>query len=64
MSRRKLPARRKLPPWSRHHETWCAVFRSKPCDCDDLPPGPGRRRRPLPGGDAPAPDRERELEDA
>ena len=20
----------KLPPWSRHHEPWCAIFRGKP----------------------------------
>lgn len=25
----------KLPPWSRHHEPWCAIFRGKSCDCDD-----------------------------
>jgi hypothetical protein len=63
MPRRNPPPRRKLPPWSRHHETWCAIFRGKSCDCDDDLP-PGRRRLPLPGGDAPTPDRERELEDA
>ena len=22
--------RRKLPPWSRHHEDWCAIFLGKP----------------------------------
>jgi hypothetical protein len=63
MPRRKLPARRKLPPWSRHHEPWCAIFQGRSCDCDD-DFGPPRRRRPLPSGDAPAPDREREFEDA
>jgi hypothetical protein len=54
---------KKLPPGSRYHESWCAIFRGKTCDCDDLPPGP-RRRRPPPDGDAPTPDREREMEDA
>jgi hypothetical protein len=28
MRRKKL----KLPPWSRHHEEWCATFKGKPCD--------------------------------
>ena len=56
--------RRKLPPWSRHHESWCAIFRGKTCDCDD---GGGRRTRrrrnlPLGGGEAP-PKQERELEE-
>jgi hypothetical protein len=59
MKRRKP----KLPPWSRHHEPWCAVYRGKSCDCDDDGNGPGRHR-PVSGGDAPAPERERELEDA
>jgi hypothetical protein len=55
---------RELPRWSRHHESWCAIFRGKPCDCDDDRP-PQRRRRPLSGGGAPAPEREkkRELEE-
>jgi hypothetical protein len=56
--------RRKLPPWSRHHEPWCAVFKGQPCDCDDDDRREGRRRpRPLSGGGAP-PKQERELEDA
>jgi len=50
MPRRNPPPRRKLPPWSRHHETWCAIFRGKSCDCDDDLP-PGRRRLPLPSAD-------------
>jgi len=59
---------KKLPPWSRHHEAWCAVFFGKPCDCDDKSDRPTPRRRPpLTGGGAPSPrqakKRERELED-
>jgi hypothetical protein len=34
--------RRKLPPGSRHHEPWCAIFRGLLCDCDDG----GVRHRP------------------
>lgn len=59
MRRRKQP-----PPWSRHHEPWCGVFRDKPCDCDNDDRGPRYRRRPLAGGGAPAPEQKRELEDA
>ena len=22
-------------PWGRWHESWCAIFRGKSCDCDD-----------------------------
>jgi hypothetical protein len=29
---------KKLPPGSRHHEPWCAIFRGKRCDCDDDDP--------------------------
>jgi hypothetical protein len=47
--------RRKLPPWSRHHQDWCAIFRSRPCDCDDdndrRERGP--RNPPLGGGEVP-----------
>jgi hypothetical protein len=55
---------RKLPPWSRHHEPWYAIFRGKGCDCDDDGGRRIRRRRPSSGGDAPAPEREKKLEDA
>ena len=57
--------RRKLPPWSRHHEPWCGVFRDRPCDCDedDRRP-PEYEHGPIAGGGAPAPGRKRELEDA
>jgi hypothetical protein len=55
---------RKLPPWSRHHEPWYAIFRGKGCDCDDDGGRRIRRRRPNSGGDAPAPEREKKLEDA
>ena len=64
--RRKIMKRPKLPPWSGHHEPWCAVFKGKSCDCDDGDDRRPRRRRPLSGGGAPAPKREKqkELEDA
>jgi hypothetical protein len=46
--------RRKLPPGTRHHEPWCAVFFGKPCNCDDDDrPKPNRQRPPLRGGEAP-----------
>jgi hypothetical protein len=56
---------KKLPPWSRHHEPWCAVFRDKPCDCDDdhRPRYGHRRLRGGSGGVVPL-ERKRELEDA
>jgi hypothetical protein len=61
--RKKTPMHRRSP-WGRWHESWCAVFRGKSCDCDDDDRRPqGRRRSPLSGGDVP-PKRERELEDA
>jgi hypothetical protein len=60
-----LPGNRKLPPGSRHHEDWCAIYRGKPCDCDDDGDRrPRRRPAPLSGGAAPAPKREKQLEDA
>jgi hypothetical protein len=52
---------KKLPPWSRHHEPWCAVFRDKPCDCDDDDRRPPQR--PPRGGGAAPPERKQELED-
>jgi hypothetical protein len=56
---------KKLPPWSRHHQDWCAIFRGKSCDCDDDDHRPrGRRRSPLSGGGVPPKKLERELEDA
>jgi hypothetical protein len=55
--------RRKLPPGSRHHEPWCAIFRGKRCDCADDNDG-DNDRRPVSGGGAPAPEWEKELEDA
>jgi len=54
--------RKKLPPWSRHHEHWCAVFNDKPCNCDDDGQDRTRRRRPPPSEGAETPDRE-ELEE-
>ena len=32
-------------PWGRWHESWCAVFRSKSCDCDDDDGGHREPRR-------------------
>jgi hypothetical protein len=55
--------RRKLPPGSRHHEEWCAIFRGKSCDCDDDDRRPPPQHRPLAGGGADTP-KKKELEDA
>jgi len=57
--------KRKLPPWSRHHQYWCAIFDGKTCNCDD-DNGRGRRRRspPLSGGGAPKEKEKEQLEDA
>jgi len=55
---------KKLPPWSRHHASWCAIFRGKSCDCDNLPPGDRKRvSRGGPGGVEPL-KKEKELEEA
>ena len=54
-------------PWGRWHESWCAVFRGKTCDCDDGSDyrEPRRRLPPLGGGGAPPKNKkQRELEDA
>ena len=63
--RRKTPIHRKSPR-GRWHKSWCAVFRGKPCDCDDDGGHrePRRRQPPLGGGSAPPKKREHELEDA
>jgi hypothetical protein len=43
--------RRTLPPWSRHHEYWCAIFDGGRCDCDDRRRGDRRPTGHLgPGG--------------
>lgn len=55
--------RRKLPPGTRHHEDWCAVYRGEACNCDDDNGGPRYRRRPVAGGGG-APKREKKLEEA
>jgi hypothetical protein len=39
--------RRTLPPWSRHHEYWCAIFAGGRCNCDDDPPREDRPTRRL-----------------
>ena len=60
----ELEARRNktLPPGSRHHQYWCAIFKGGRCDCDDDPPrAPRRRRGPSSGGAKPP---ARALEDA
>lgn len=36
--RHETELNRRLPPGSRHHQYWCAIFRGKRCDCDDRPP--------------------------
>jgi hypothetical protein len=60
-----MPRKRKLPPSSRHHQSWCAIFYGRPCDCDDDLPPNRRRHRPLvPGGVTDRDRREREVEDA
>jgi hypothetical protein len=58
-----MKKRRTLPPGSRHHERWCAVYRGKACDCDDDNRRPHRRPRPLPSGGT-APAEHEELENA
>ena len=62
---RRLEAQRNktLPPGSRWHQYWCAIFRRKPCDCDGPPPRPPRRLR-RGGGGAAAASMKQELEDA
>jgi hypothetical protein len=55
--------RRKLPPGTRHHEYWCAIFNGGRCNCDDDPPGPPIPRRRLSSGGAPRPIREKEREE-
>jgi hypothetical protein len=54
--------RRKLPPGTRFHEYWCAIYRDRPCDCSDDDHRPPETRRPLGGG--PAHKKEMEMEDA
>ena len=53
-----------LPPGSRWHRYWCAIFRGRSCDCDE---GDGRERqrrpRPMLGGSS-ASTKKPELEDA
>jgi hypothetical protein len=46
--------RRTLPPWSSHHEYWCAIFAGGRCNCDDNPRREDRRptkRRGPEGGE-------------
>jgi hypothetical protein len=46
-----MKRRRTLPPGSRHHEYWCAIFVGRPCNCEDPPRGDRRPIRRLgPGG--------------
>jgi hypothetical protein len=54
---------KQLPPGSRHHQYWCAIFRGERCDCDDLPPRPSRRIRGDGGGAAASTAPKRALED-
>ena len=40
-----------LPPGSRWHQYWCAIFQGRRCDCDEEPPSvPRRRSGPSSGG--------------
>ena len=60
----ELEARRNktLPPGSRWHQYWCAIFKGGRCDCDDDPqPTPRRRQGPSSAGAKPP---ARALEDA
>jgi hypothetical protein len=42
---------KRLPPGSRWHQYWCAIFNGKRCDCDEgRPPRPGHRRGQGGGG--------------
>jgi hypothetical protein len=55
--------RQKLPPGTRHHEPWCAIFFGKSCNCDDDDHRPPRHRPPpLSGGEEPL-KHEREVEE-
>ena len=53
-----------LPPGSRWHQYWCAIFQGKSCDCDDG----GRRLQPKRlspdkgGASSPRPTRQRKKE--
>jgi hypothetical protein len=57
--------RKDLPPWSRHHQPWCAVFFGEPCDCDDDDRRKPKRQRPPPlrGGGTPLKQKQEELEE-
>ena len=56
--------RRKLPPGSRHHEYWCAIFYGRRCNCDDNGDPPRITRRGGPSGaEPPKKDEKRELEE-
>jgi hypothetical protein len=54
-----------LPPGSRHHVYWCAIFNGKPCDCGQSDRR-RRRGRPRPGqgGSSVSAGQKAEFEDA
>jgi len=61
--RRRPPTKRKLPPGTRHHEPWCAIFWGKTCDCDD-DHGPEPYYKIRGGGGGQLPKKAKELENA
>jgi hypothetical protein len=56
--------RRKLPPGTRHHEYWCAIFYGRPCNCDDDQGRPPRitRRGGAPGAEPSEPPKKKTRE--
>jgi hypothetical protein len=53
-----------LPPGSRWHQYWCAIFEDKPCDCDDEDRGREHPLEPYPRkGGRPAMPAKRALEE-
>jgi hypothetical protein len=50
INRLEAALNKKLPPGSRWHQYFCAIFRGQRCDCDQLPPGPRLRRQSGGGG--------------
>ena len=62
---RRIEAERNktLPRGSRWHQYWCAIFRGKPCDCED-DAGGQRRRQPRPRSGGSSANAKVEFEDA
>jgi hypothetical protein len=53
---------KRLPPGSRWHQCWCAIFKGKKCDCDDDNYRPGTRRLRGGGGAAVPTKKQKALE--